>query len=155
MKRIIFLALTIGFVGCAEAQPEHEPGAAATSGDTTLEEAVSATAQEAVGSKPEHGRATGTGDAEEEQRRVVYVDVRTPEEWAAGRVEGAIHIPHTELAQRLDELEEYRDADIVLYCRTGRRSGIAQDIMAQAGFERLRNGGGLSDLAREGVPIER
>jgi phage shock protein E len=87
-------------------------------------------------------------------RPVVYVDVRRPDEWAAGRVSGAIHIPHTELAERWPELEAYRDHDIVLYCRTGRRSGIAEQILKEAGFERLRNGGGLVDLARQGVPVE-
>jgi phage shock protein E len=90
-----------------------------------------------------------------EQRRVVYVDVRQPAEWAEGRVEGAIHIPHTEMQARLAELEEHRDADIVLYCRTGRRAGIAEEILRQAGFERLHNGGGLEDLQRQGVPVVR
>jgi phage shock protein E len=89
------------------------------------------------------------------ERRVVYVDVRTPEEWAAGHVEGAIHIPHTELAARWRELDAYRDDDIVLYCRTGRRSGIAEQILTQAGFERLQNGGGLTDMQRQGVPVVR
>jgi phage shock protein E len=86
---------------------------------------------------------------------VVYVDVRTRGEFAAGHVEGAINIPHTELGQRWRELEEHRDDPIVLYCRTGRRSGIAYDILEERGFTSLENGGGLTDMQRQGLPVTR
>ena len=85
----------------------------------------------------------------------VYVDVRSPAEFASGHVEGAINIPHTEMAQRWRELEAYRDEPMVVYCRTGRRSGIALDVLREHGFEDAVNGGGLSDLARRGVPTTR
>ena len=86
---------------------------------------------------------------------VVYVDVRTREEWDAGHVEGAIHIPHTEMAERHDELEQYEDQTIVVYCRSGRRSGIAKRILEGEGFDNVINGGGLRDLRAEGVPTTR
>lgn len=89
------------------------------------------------------------------ERNVVYVDVRTPEEYASGHVEGAINIPHTEMDARYGELEAYEDSEIVVYCRSGRRSGIAQDILESEGFGNVTNGGGLSDLARRGVPTTR
>ena len=83
---------------------------------------------------------------------IVYVDVRTDAEFAAGHVEGAIHIPHTEMADRYDELEQYRDDEIVVYCRSGRRSGIAKSILEDEGFDNVTNGGGLTDLHAQGVP---
>ncbi|MDX1673682.1 MAG: rhodanese-like domain-containing protein [Longimicrobiales bacterium] len=86
---------------------------------------------------------------------VVYVDVRTQEEFEAGHVEGAIHIPHTEMAERYGELESYEDREIVLYCRSGRRSGIAQSILEEHGFDNVVNGGGLRDLQARGVPTTR
>lgn len=86
---------------------------------------------------------------------VVYVDVRTPEEFAAGHVQGAINIPHTEMRERHEELDRYDDEQIVVYCRSGRRSGIAQRILQEEGFTNVENGGGLSDLQAEGVPTTR
>ncbi len=82
---------------------------------------------------------------------VVFVDVRTEREYRAGHVEGAIHIPHDRMAQRYEELERFEDKQIVVYCRTGRRSAMAERILEERGFEVI-NGGGLRQLAGQGVP---
>jgi phage shock protein E len=65
------------------------------------------------------------------------LDVRTPEEYAAGHLPGAAHIPHDQLAARIGELSGARERDIVVYCRTGRRSAEALGVLGKAGFERL------------------
>lgn len=83
---------------------------------------------------------------------IVFVDVRTDREYAAGHVEGAIHIPHDEMAERYQELERYEDKQLVVYCRSGRRSGIAERVLEDRGFDNVINGGGLGDLASQGVP---
>lgn len=70
-------------------------------------------------------------------RSLVVLDVRTPEEFAAGHVPGAINIPHTELAARVAELEGARDSDIVIYCRTGKRAAEALGVLEKSGFKRL------------------
>ncbi len=70
-------------------------------------------------------------------RSLVVLDVRTPEEFAAGHVPGAINIPHTELAARVAELDDARDRDIVVYCRTGKRAGEALGVLEKSGFKRL------------------
>jgi rhodanese-related sulfurtransferase len=70
-------------------------------------------------------------------RTLVVLDVRTPEEFAAGHVPGAINIPHTELAARVAELDDARDSDIVVYCRTGRRAEEALGVLGKSGFTRL------------------
>jgi len=70
-------------------------------------------------------------------RSLVVLDVRTPEEFAAGHVPGAINIPHTELAARVAELEGSRDSDIVVYCRTGKRAAEALGVLEKSGFKRL------------------
>ena len=70
-------------------------------------------------------------------RSLVVLDVRTPEEFASGHLPGAINIPHAELAARVAELDGARDRDIVVYCRTGRRSGEALGVLEQSGFKRL------------------
>ena len=65
------------------------------------------------------------------------LDVRTPEEYAAGHLPGAVNIPHGELAARIAELAGARERDIVVYCRTGVRSAAALEVLGKAGFERL------------------
>ena len=102
---------------------------------------------------PDGGESAGDGATATEE--AVYVDVRTPQEFASGHVAGAINIPHTEMPRRWTELEEYRDQPMVVYCRTGRRSGIALDVLREHGFDQARNGGGLQDLVRRGVPTTR
>jgi phage shock protein E len=84
----------------------------------------------------------------------VYLDVRTPEEYAAGHVAGTLHIPLDQLERRWEELAQYRDQPMVVYCRTGRRSAAAIDILRAQGFTRLENGGGLAQMAARGVAVE-
>jgi rhodanese-related sulfurtransferase len=67
----------------------------------------------------------------------LILDVRSPEEYAAGHVPTAANIPHTELENRLDELQADHNQEIVVYCESGRRAAIAQDILARAGFSRV------------------
>jgi phage shock protein E len=67
----------------------------------------------------------------------LILDVRTPREFDAGHVPGAINIPHDTLAQRLDELNASKSDEIVVYCHSGRRAGIAEDVLATAGYSHV------------------
>jgi phage shock protein E len=64
------------------------------------------------------------------------VDVRTPGEFASGHVPGAVNIPYDELPRRAAEIGP-PSTKVVLYCRTGRRSGMAADALQKAGFSQL------------------
>jgi phage shock protein E len=77
----------------------------------------------------------------------LYVDVRSPGEFAGGHVDGALNIPLDQLARRIDELGTDRSREIVLYCASGGRSAMACGLLHQLGFERVRNGGGIGALA--------
>ena len=68
---------------------------------------------------------------------LVILDVRTPEEFAQGHVPGAKNIPHDQLANRISELMGDKDKEIVLYCRSGRRAGLAAETLKANGFEKL------------------
>jgi rhodanese-related sulfurtransferase len=68
---------------------------------------------------------------------MVVLDVRTPKEFAAGHVPGAINISHDQLEGRMAELDADRDRDLVVYCRSGHRAGIALGMLEKAGFTRL------------------
>ncbi|MEJ2382984.1 MAG: rhodanese-like domain-containing protein [Xanthomonadales bacterium] len=74
-----------------------------------------------------------------------WIDVRSVGEYESGHVEGAVNIPHTEIAERIAEVTEDKDDVIYVYCRSGRRSGIAQSVLENAGFTNVVNIGGLSD----------
>ncbi|HEX9109169.1 MAG TPA: rhodanese-like domain-containing protein [Longimicrobiales bacterium] len=76
----------------------------------------------------------------------LYVDVRTPEEFAAGHLPGAINIPVADLEQRWTELKSYPQRQIVLYCRSGHRAGLALEAVKQHGIANAVNGGGLESL---------
>ena len=93
-------------------------------------------AAEAAGPEPIEPKALGTRIAWAD-RSLVVLDVRTPEEFAAGHLPGAINIPHTELASRVLELEGSRESDIVVYCRSGARAATALGVLEKSGFKRL------------------
>jgi phage shock protein E len=73
----------------------------------------------------------------------VVIDVRTPQEFAAGHIEGAINIEYTTIAQQIAKAGVGKDDKVVLYCRTGRRSGVALDTLKGMGFSKAENAGGL------------
>lgn len=70
---------------------------------------------------------------------IALVDVRTPAEFAAGHIPGAVNIPVDEVAARLDEFRAFGDREIVLYCRSGRRAGQAAEALSAAGIDGLRH----------------
>lgn len=85
--------------------------------------------------------------------QIVYIDVRTAEEYNAGHVQGAIHIPYDEIESRIQEVMPFRDDKIIVYCRSGRRSGIALGILRKHNFPDVENGGGVEDLRKAGSGI--
>ncbi|RPI69551.1 MAG: rhodanese-like domain-containing protein [Ignavibacteriae bacterium] len=78
--------------------------------------------------------------------KVILLDVRQPEEHEAQHIPNSMLIPLGELEERIDELEEYRDKEIIVYCRSGARSGQACMFLEMLGFEHPINlrGGMLS-----------
>lgn len=84
---------------------------------------------------------------------LVVLDVRSPEEFAAGHVPGAINIPYDRIGERLAEVP--RDKDVILYCQSGRRAGIAAQALAEHGYSRLFHlEGDIADWKAKGRPLE-
>jgi rhodanese-related sulfurtransferase len=71
------------------------------------------------------------------------VDVRSPSEFAAGHIPGAINIPVQQLDTRMNELQP-KDAAVVVYCRSGHRSGNAARMLKSAGFAAVHDLGPMS-----------
>lgn len=85
---------------------------------------------------------------------VVFVDVRTPAEYARGHVAGATLIPLQEVSDRWKELRDQRNKRMLVYCRTGSRSRVATRLLRSKGFAKAENAGGLGGLRRAGARIE-
>ena len=76
------------------------------------------------------------------------VDVRYPNEWAAGHIEGARHIPLDDLYDHLDDLDRTRP--ILTVCRSGQRSVEAAEILIEEGFDAKSLDGGIQAWAAQG-----
>jgi len=83
----------------------------------------------------------------------LYVlDVRSPEEFREGHVPGAVNVPYDQIAARIAEVP--KDKDVVLYCRSGRRAGIAADVLAANGYTRLSHlEGDMQAWIAQGRPV--
>lgn len=79
----------------------------------------------------------------------VIIDVRTPEEYAEGHVPGAIVIPNTEIESRAEMELPDKDQLILVYCRSGRRSKMAAQILVELGYTNVREFGGILDWPYE------
>ena len=79
----------------------------------------------------------------------VMIDVRTDEEWRAGYIEGAIHIPLSEIKKNIENYEISKDEEILLYCRSGNRSGRAKVILDELGYTDVTNIGGIASVSEQ------
>jgi phage shock protein E len=79
----------------------------------------------------------------------LWIDVRSPAEFEGAHVAQAINIPHGEISSRIPEVTHDKDASIYLYCRSGRRSGIAQKTLEGMGYTRVINIGGLDEALKK------
>jgi|APLak6261659701_1056019.scaffolds.fasta_scaffold09230_3 rhodanese-related sulfurtransferase len=69
--------------------------------------------------------------------QLLVLDVRSAAEFDEGHIPGAINVPHDVLGERIAELGPAGERDVVVYCRSGRRSAIALEALKGAGFSRL------------------
>ena len=138
LRKLLFLLLAglavCGVTSCGgESESISEP---ALEPAVTVTEYVSITAEEAK------ARMDNETD-------YIIIDARTEEEFAEGHIEGAILIPEYEIADRAaDELPD-KDQLILVYCRSGRRSKIASQVLAELGYTNVKEFGGIIDWPYE------
>lgn len=87
-----------------------------------------------------------------ERAGAIVVDVREPNEWSAGHIPGAIHIPLGELAERIGELPT--DRPIIAACRSGARSATATKLLTGRGLDVTNLEGGTRAWHAAGLPLE-
>jgi phage shock protein E len=77
------------------------------------------------------------------QESALLLDVRSEGEFAAGHLPGAVNVPVTQLAAKLDTLGD-KGRPVVVYCASGMRSTRAASLLRDAGFSRVLNLGAMS-----------
>ncbi len=124
MKYLLILCLTLSALACGQTT---EPEAPAREGALPA-------------SSPEHENLTPEEFAEKmDDERVVLLDVRTPPEIAAGKIDGALELDFKDpdFAAKLNALD--KEATYLVYCAVGGRSNKACTMMTEAGFDRVYN----------------
>ncbi len=87
---------------------------------------------------------------------VVVLDVREPAETVGGKIAKAIQIPFSGLSKRLGELEKHKDKTLLVYCKTGARSGMACKELSKNGFDKVVSlNGGLAAWQDAHLPLSK
>ena len=127
MKKFIFLHLAVMMLTACGQDKENNQGAVVY---------VNITAEE----------AKQIMDTEE---GYIILDVRTQEEYDQGHIPGAIVISHEEIAEKAEEVLTDKDQLILVYCRSGRRSKLAAEVLVELGYTNIREFGGIIDWPYE------
>ena len=126
MKKLIFLFLAVMLLTACGQDIENDQGAVY----------VNITAEE----------AKQIMDSEE---GYIILDVRTQEEYDQGHIPGATQISHEEIAEKAEEVLTDKNQLILVYCRSGRRSKIAAEALAELGYTNIKEFGGIIDWPYE------
>ncbi len=142
---VALLGAGLGLMGCA--QMPQAPQTPVVPAGTALEGAAAqpAAATPSISQDALLSRLAAGDDS------VLVVDVRSAEEFAQGHVPGAINVPHDAIDAHLETLRSAEGKDIVLYCESGRRAGMAERTLRDKGFSRLLHLEGYMQQWRERV----
>ena len=80
------------------------------------------------------------------KKGALIIDARTPQEYSVGHVKGAVNIPYDHVTELIGGHAAEKSQPIVVYCRSGRRSGIAKDSLEKAGYTQVINAGAMDRL---------
>ena len=145
MKKMVGLAFCTAFLvaGCNET-PKQETATVEKKAPAAVAAVAPATPAQSVEAAPaaEAPKATITDidwnrALEMSRAGAVLIDVRTPAEVAEGMAPGAINIPLQEIEQRLSEFP--KDKDLLIYCRSGKRSMAASNFLIENGYDKVFN----------------
>lgn len=134
MKRISLLLLSLTltaslFVGCGNNNTENKDANTQTSSESSSETQSEAVSKDI--SIDESKKLINDGEV------TLILDVRNEDEFAEGHLKNAIQIPVKELKENLSDIEKFKDELVLVYCRSGKRSAEAVDILKENGFKNL------------------
>jgi len=104
------------------------------------------------------GREVGVVEAVQmiNRKDALVIDLRDTGEYEAGHIAGARHVPEKQLAERLKELEKFKDRALLVVCRNGVRSSVGVQVLRRGGFSEAVNlQGGIAAWEQAGMPIEK
>lgn len=87
-------------------------------------------------------------DEDEKETPMIIIDNRTAEEFADGHLVDAILLPYDEIEKKIAAVAPDKNAMIKLYCRSGRRSGIAKTALEKMGYKNVENLGSKENAAK-------
>ena len=126
MKKLVFLLLAVMMLTACGQDKENDQGAVY----------VNITAEEAK-------------QIMDNEEGYIILDVRTQEEYDEGHIPGAIVIPHEEIAEKAEDVLTDKDQLILVYCRSGRRSKLAAEVLLELGYTNIKEFGGILDWPYE------
>ena len=85
------------------------------------------------------------------QSQEIWIDVRSEQEYNEGHLQGAINIPVNKIVEEITKVTTDKSAPINLYCRSGRRSGLAMEELNKLGYKNVTNHGGYQELLNKGM----
>ncbi|MCV6588858.1 MAG: rhodanese-like domain-containing protein [Marinobacterium sp.] len=84
----------------------------------------------------------------------VLLDIRNKKDWDTGHITNAIHIPFTDLKNRMGELNKHKSKPVVVVCNLGQTAGSAAKMLKADGFENvMRLRGGMTEWKGQNLPI--
>ena len=79
----------------------------------------------------------------------LLIDVRTPQEFKSGHIDKAINIPYDVIGFKIKAVTSEKEREVLLYCQSGRRSGIALKTLKDLGYRNAKNAGGYDALRKK------
>jgi rhodanese-related sulfurtransferase len=70
---------------------------------------------------------------------ILILDVRTPGEYSDGHIPGAFHVDHREVETRINEITNYRNKPVIVYCYSGMRAGMVESYLIEQGFSQVKH----------------
>lgn len=128
----------------ASSGPEPNPGDSTSPVATSSSESAAAATYQIISAEEAKRMMDETSGC-------IVLDVRTQEEYDEGHIDGAVLLPYDEISQRAESELPDKDATILVYCRTGRRSAIAAEELANMGYTNVYDFGGIVDWPYETV----
>ena len=80
--------------------------------------------------------------------KTFLIDVRTPEEYANGHLDGAINIEYQQIQTKISQAGVGKGDEVILYCHSGRRAGIARETLQGLGYTHVQNYGGMEEARK-------
>lgn len=139
---VVVIVLASGCGGATQGHPTTPPDPVASMSASTT---------------PDTGQAVYRRITVEEAKQrmdaggVTVIDVRTPEEFAEGYIEGAVLLTDSDLGEKAEQVLPDKDATILVYCRSGRRSELAAMKLVEMGYTGIHDFGGILDWPYEVV----